>query len=63
NVGGFWIIDVPSKAEAIEWISRAPFAEGDVEIRQIAEAADFGEEFTPELRAHEEGLRAKMERA
>jgi hypothetical protein len=60
-VAGFWLIQVKSKAEAIEWISRAPFGEGaDVEIRQLFEAEDFGDAATPELRAHEQRLRAQV---
>ena len=57
-VAGFWIIQVKSKEEAIEWIKRAPF-EGDVEveIRQIFEAEDFGDALTPEIREQEERLR------
>ena len=58
-VAGFWLIQVKSKDEAIEWIKRAPFKEGEVEIRQVFEAEDFGPEFTPELRAQEERLRAQ----
>ena len=57
-IAGYWIWQVGSKDEAIEWLKRAPFQEGDVEIRQIFEAEDFGAEFTPELRAQEERLRA-----
>ena len=60
-VAGFWIWQVKSKEEAIEWLKRAPFGPGDkVEIRQIFEAADFGDEFTPELREQEERLRAQV---
>jgi hypothetical protein len=60
-VAGFWIIQVKSKAEAVEWISRAPFADGDqVEIRAVFEAEDFGEAATPELREQEERLRAQV---
>jgi hypothetical protein len=60
-VAGFWIIQVKSKAEAVEWISRAPFPEGaQVEIRQVFEAEDFGEAATPELREQEERLRAQV---
>jgi hypothetical protein len=60
-VAGFWIWQVKSKQEAIDWLKRAPFQRGDeVEIRQVFEAADFGDEFTPELRAQEERLRAKV---
>ena len=58
-VAGFWIIDVESRDKAIEWMKRAPFREGEVEIRQIFEAEDFGEAFTPELREQEERIRAQ----
>lgn len=61
---GFWIWQVKSMAEAIEWAKRIPNPDnedGEVEIRQIFEADDFGEEFTPELREQEERLRAQME--
>jgi hypothetical protein len=60
---GFWIWQVKSKQEAIEWVKRCPNPlEGDaeIEIRQIFEAEDFGAEFTPELRAQEERLRAQI---
>ncbi len=56
-VAGFWLIQVKSKEEAIEWISRSPFKDGEVEIRQVFEAEDFGPQFTPELREAEERLR------
>src|SRR4026207_533381 len=56
-VAGFWIWQVKSKEEAIEWAKRIPFQEGEVEIRQIFEAEDFGAEFTPELREQEERQR------
>ena len=56
-VAGFWIIKADSKEEAIEWARRVPFREGEVEIRQVFEADDFGEAFTPELREQEERLR------
>lgn len=61
-VAGFWIWQVKSKDEAIEWLKRAPFDDTEVEIRQIYEADDFGPEFTPELREQEDQLRAKMAR-
>jgi hypothetical protein len=61
-VAGFWLWQVKSKEEAIEWLKRAPFQEGEVEIRQVFEADDFGAEFTPELRAQEERMRAQMAR-
>jgi hypothetical protein len=63
-LAGFWLIDVKSKDEAIEWVKRAPSPhEGDavIEIRQVFEAEDFGDEFTPELREQEERIRAKAE--
>ncbi len=56
-IAGFWLWDVRSKEEAIEWLKRAPFQEGEVEIRQVFEADDFGAEFTPELREQEERVR------
>src|SRR5205809_2029422 len=60
-VAGFWLWQVKSKEEAIEWLKRAPFGGGtEVEIRQVFEAEDFGAEFTPELRKQEERLRAQM---
>jgi len=61
-VAGFWIWQVRSKEEAIEWAKRCPNptgAEGELEIRQIFEADDFGAEFTPELREQEQRLRAQ----
>jgi hypothetical protein len=58
-VAGFWLWQVKSKEEAIEWLKRAPFEEGEVEIRQIFETEDFGENMTPELREQEERLRAQ----
>jgi hypothetical protein len=58
-VAGFWILQIKSKEEVVEWMKRAPFEPGDeVEIRQIFESEDFGEAFTPELREQEERLRA-----
>ena len=61
-IAGFWLIEVKSKEEAIEWMKRAPFGEGVVlEIRQVFEADDFGPEFTPELRQQEERQRAQLE--
>jgi hypothetical protein len=59
-VAGFWLWQVRSKEEAIEWLKRAPFREGEVEIRQVFEAEDFGDEFTPELREQEERLRKEI---
>ena len=56
------MIQVRSKDEAIEWVKRWPVEDGDVELenRQVFEAEDFGEEFTPELRQQEERLRAQV---
>jgi len=62
-IAGFWMWQVMSKEEAIEWIKRMPNpmgGEAEVEIRQVFEADDFGSEFTPELREREERLRAKL---
>jgi hypothetical protein len=58
-IAGFWIWQVKSKDEAIEWLKRAPFEDTEVEIRQIFEAEDFGPEFTPELRQQEDRVRAQ----
>ena len=59
-IAGFWIIQVKSKQEAIEWLKRAPFDEGaQLEIRQIFEAEDFGPEITPELIERDQRLRAQ----
>ena len=59
-IAGFWLWEVRSKEEAIEWLKRAPFREGEVEIRQVFEADDFGAEFTPELREQEERIRQQV---
>jgi hypothetical protein len=58
-VAGFWILQAKSKEEVIQWMKRAPFQDGEIEIRQVFEADDFGESFTPELREQEERLRAQ----
>jgi len=60
-VAGFWLWQVKSKEEAIEWLKRAPFGgDTEVEIRQVFETEDFGAEFTPELREQEERVRAQI---
>jgi hypothetical protein len=62
-IAGFWLWQVKSLEEAIEWVKRCPNphpGESEIEIRQVFEAADFGAEFTPELREQEERLRAKI---
>src|SRR5881628_861723 len=56
-IAGFWLWQVKSKEEAIEWLKRAPFGKTEVEIRQVFEAEDFGAEFTPELREQERKIR------
>jgi hypothetical protein len=65
-IAGFWLIQVKSKEEAIEWVKRSPNpfpgAESEIEIRQVFEADDFGAEFTPELREQEQRLRAQAEK-
>ena len=61
-VAGFWLWQVRSKEEAIEWLKRAPFEDTEVEIRQVYEADDFGPAFTPELREQEDRLRAEAAR-
>ncbi len=61
-VAGFWIWQVKSRAEALEWAKRIPFTKGEeVELRQIFEAEDFGAALTPEMRAHDERQRAAIE--
>jgi hypothetical protein len=62
-IAGYWIWQVESLDEAIEWVKRCPNpmgGESEIEIRPIVEAEDFGEEFTPELREQEERLRAQL---
>src|SRR2546428_11801793 len=62
-IAGFWLIQVKSKQEAIEWVKRCPNpfeGESEIEIRQVFEADDFGAELTPELRAQEHRLRAQL---
>jgi hypothetical protein len=65
-IAGYWMWQVKSKQEAIEWVKRCPNpfpgGESEIEIRQVFEAEDFGAEFTPELRAQEERLRAQVAR-
>jgi hypothetical protein len=58
-IAGFWLLQVKSKEEAVAWISRAPFVDGQVEIRQVFEVEDFGEALTPELRDGERRLRER----
>ncbi len=63
-IAGYWLIQTKSKEEAVEWVKRCPNPldeEAEIEIRQVFEAEDFGEEFTPELREQEERIRAQAE--
>jgi hypothetical protein len=63
-IAGFWLWQVKSKEEAIEWVKRCPNpmpGESEIEIRQVFESEDFGAEFTPELREQEERQRKRME--
>jgi hypothetical protein len=60
-VAGFWLWKCNSKEEAIDWLKKAPFENTEVEIRQVFEAEDFGDEFTPEARAQEERIRQQIE--
>ncbi|HEX8612253.1 MAG TPA: YciI family protein [Telluria sp.] len=62
-IAGFWLIQVKSKEEAIEWVKRCPNpmeSDSEIEIRQVFEADDFGPELTPQLREQEERLRAQL---
>ncbi|CEL29084.1 YCII-related domain protein [Pseudomonas fluorescens] len=65
-VAGYWIWDVKSKEEAIEWVKRCPNPmpgrDSEIEIRQIFSAEDFGAEFTPELREQEERIREQAKK-
>lgn len=62
-IAGFWLWQCKSREEAIEWLKRAPFDGGtEIEIRQVFEAEDFGEELTPELREQEQRLREQIAR-
>jgi hypothetical protein len=61
-IAGYWLWQVKTIDEAVEWLKRAPFDDGtEVEIRPVFEAEDFGAELTPELRAREERLRSQIE--
>jgi hypothetical protein len=59
-VAGFWLWQVKSKEEAIEWAKRIPFEEGEVEIRQVFETEDFGDALPPEVKEQEDRFRAKV---
>ena len=60
-VAGFWILEVSSREEVVEWVKKAPFKGTEIEIRQVATADDFGDAMTPELREQEDRLRATVE--
>ncbi|PYX91958.1 MAG: dehydrogenase [Acidobacteria bacterium] len=63
-IAGFWLWKVNSMDDAVEWLKRAPFDGGEeLEIRQVFEAADFGDQLTPELRQQDERLRAESQEA
>ena len=57
-ISGYWVFEVSSREEAVEWARKAPFRGGELEIRPFSVPEDFGEAFTPELREQEEQLRA-----
>ena len=59
-VAGFWILQAASREEVLEWVKKAPFRDSEVEVRQVFEADDFGEAFTPELREQEDWMRATV---
>lgn len=64
-VAGFWIIDVPSLADAVAWARRVPSTDGnesEIEVRQVFETEDFGDALSPELRAQEDRMRAEIEK-
>jgi hypothetical protein len=62
-IAGFWLWQVKSMDEALAWLKRAPFDDdAEIEVRPVFESEDFGEEFTPELRAQEDRQRAEMEK-
>jgi hypothetical protein len=60
-IAGFWILQVSSREEVLEWVRKAPFRDGEVEVRRIGELDEFGEVFTPELRAQEDRIRAEIQ--
>ena len=61
-IAGYWLWQVKSMDEAIEWVKRSPYQDGEVEIRPVFEAEDFGPAFTPELREQEARLRAQSQK-
>lgn len=59
-VAGFWILEVSSREEVLEWVKKAPFRGTEIEVRQVFSDDDFGDAMTPELRAKEEQMRAAV---
>jgi hypothetical protein len=60
-VAGFWILEVSSREEVLEWVKKAPFRDSEVEVRQVFSADDFGDAMTPELREQEDRHRAAVD--
>jgi hypothetical protein len=60
-VAGYWLIQVRSREEAIEWMSRCPFEDGEIEIRQVFEDSDFADVMTPEQAARDQALREQLQ--
>jgi hypothetical protein len=60
-VAGYWILQVSSREEVLEWAKRIPFRDGEVEVRQVFEAEEFGEAYTPEIREQEGRIRAAVD--
>lgn len=59
-VAGYWILQVKSRDEAIEWAKRVPFVDGEIEVRQVFEAEDFGDAYSPAVQEQEDRLRAEI---
>ncbi len=59
-IAGYWILQVSSREEVLEWVRKAPFRGSEVEVRQVFDADDFGDAYTPEIREQEERLRAAV---
>ncbi len=60
-IAGFWILQVSSHEEVLEWVRKAPFRDTEIEVRRVAEMEDFGDTFTPELREQEQRIRTDIE--
>jgi hypothetical protein len=58
-IAGYWILQVSSREEVLEWVKKAPFRGAEIEVRQVFEADDFGEAYTPEIREQEDRIRAQ----